>query len=102
MNGPTQLVAVDGCLFRPRTEEDWAEDDEVPILIVYPAGDCDRIKWPFEGEEWKGKLAHALYDCAEMGQVANNRDVLLPDGTSFNIDHHMGLYTPQSMEGIWY
>lgn len=102
MNGQTQLSVAHGSLQRPRTEDDWCDEDQVPLLVIYPGGDCDQIKFPFEGDEWKGKLAHALYDEVEMGRIANNRVVLLPDGTPFNIDQHMDLYKPPSMEGIWY
>lgn len=60
----------------------WLHDD---ILIVrYPEGDCDTITFPF-GENDRKNLVSALYDAYEVGEL-DERIVLLPDGTQFNID----------------
>lgn len=73
------------------------------ILYVYPAGDCDRIRWPLVSPEDRGKLAGALYDAREMGDIPGSESaVLLPDGERFEIEANLGLYEPPSMEGYWY
>jgi hypothetical protein len=60
----------------------WLHDD---ILIVkYPEGDCDTITFPF-GKDDRKNLASALFDAYECGEL-NERIVLLPDNTQFNID----------------
>jgi hypothetical protein len=58
-------------------------NDEI-LIVRYPEGDCDTIPWPCP-IAWK--LAGALYDAREMGELpANDYEVELPDGQIFNID----------------
>jgi len=67
------------------------------LLVVYGGGDCDTIHWPFGASKLeaydeakdRSNLASALYDEFEMGNL-NERTVLLPDGTEFNIDSNLG------------
>lgn len=63
------------------------------LLVRYPEGDCDTIKWPLRqgrDDEDKGRhdLASALYEASECGEF-EGRTVLLPDGSKFNIDDNL-------------
>lgn len=62
-----------------------AHYSENPILLkMHDAGDCDTIKWPdYDASD----LRSALYDARETGCIpADTKDVLLPDGTVFEIE----------------
>lgn len=104
----TKLTAHNGDLYIPYdpTNKDSDPYDKAkgsPLLIIYPAGDCDRISWPLGDPKWAGCLAHALYDAREMGLIpGDSKEVELPDGSLFRIDENLEKYKPESMEGIWF
>lgn len=63
------------------------------LVCIYPAGDCDTIRWPFPQDStywtrdsWEQALRRALFDARETGQIPDVTEVLLPDGTVFMID----------------
>jgi len=58
------------------------------ILIVRKAGDCDTIRFPLITIEDRQNLASALFDEYEIGEI-DDRTVLLPDNTVFNIDENV-------------
>ena len=76
------------------------------LLYIYPAGDCDSFNWPprpdVDTRKTLGKLAGAIFDAIEMGDIPPKTEVLLPDGTPFDWQARLGDYTPPSMEGHWY
>lgn len=85
------LIVVDGKLYVPDVYEEPNEfgDKHELLLCVYPAGDCDTLPWPMNGneywtkEKWAAALTTALYDAREMGQfVSTVRSAILPDGSS--------------------
>lgn len=93
-----KLIEKSGHLYTPGNEN--TEGQDMMLLYVYPAGDCDVASWPmvtpWEGstytpERQRGILAGALYDAWEMGHV-KERTVLLPDGTEFNIDDELSAW----------
>lgn len=77
-----QLVVVDGALYYPGSMGDkfpyGRVGEQQPLLVRYPEGDCDRIKWPNPNRE---ALQTCLFDDRECG-VLDDVEVLLPDGTS--------------------
>lgn len=78
MTERTKLIGDDGYLCTP---------DGEPVILIYPEGDCDSFDWPLRGDEREicGKLARALYDMRESGQINNADGVTLPDGVEFDI-----------------
>lgn len=62
------------------------------ICYHYMAGDYDFIPWPLRSHEWKGRLARALYDARETGELENVPFVLLPNGLVFEIEANLHLY----------
>lgn len=77
-----QLTVNDGVLYA----------GDSMLLRMYPAGDCDTCPWPMEdSEDARGLLAAALYDERETNDLFTGHvyEVLLPDGTLFNIDDNL-------------
>jgi hypothetical protein len=75
------------CISDPLQRE-WHADKNFPdcrdpLLLLRRTEDCDTIRWPRPD---RGMLAYALYDAREMGLIPDVPEVLLPDGTRFNID----------------
>lgn len=59
------------------------KSDSLPLLVRHACGDCDDIAWPaYDAED----LRNALYDARETGQIPSESVVVLPDGSTFNID----------------
>ena len=75
----TQLLVIDGDLHL----------NEDILLVRYPEGDVDTIPFPFKKDKDRKNLASALYDSYEFGEI-DERVVLLPDGTEFDIDANLG------------
>lgn len=72
--------------FDEETREYWGDED-VAVVYRYPAGDCDVIAWPLEGEEWEKMLRSCLFDARESGVIPpRSQAVELPDGTEFAIE----------------
>ena len=90
----TQLLEKDGSLYAPfeaitdAVQRNFCSNNgkegRDPILMLeYPSGDVDTIKWPnFNADN----LRSALYDAREMGLIPDEPAVLLPDGTEFEIE----------------
>ncbi len=90
-----QLIARDGNLYYPpNPSRDHRPTEEIILLCVYDAGDCDSIAWPFGSSTWSGikitperiakdkaNLQRVLFDDRECGLI-EDEEVLLPDGTS--------------------
>ena len=54
------------------------------LIVMYPAGDCDTISWPFTEPRHATQLEKALYDLYQCTEELKEGDtVLLPDGTLF-------------------
>ncbi len=70
-----------------------------PSLLIYehPGGDHDTIKWPAPNLY---HLAGALYDAREMGQLPDDPEVLLPDGTVFNIELSIPVGDPREAQEL--
>jgi hypothetical protein len=94
----TQLIFKGDSLYLP------AEPSPKMLLCIYPSGDCDRISWPLNRQEneligydevrQRGMLASALFDAIETGDIplSHERIVLLPDGSSFDIDEELHVW----------
>lgn len=59
------------------------------ILVSHAGGDCDTVPWPLTSEfrsdsVLRYQLAAGLYDMCEMGLLAYEHDVALPDGSLFD------------------
>lgn len=81
-NAVTKLIAEDGNLYIPHEAiadplQRAYHTENVMLLVVYDAGDCDRITWPNPDHK---NLFRALYDAHEMGLLPLHGKVLLPDG----------------------
>ena len=67
-----------------------AEDVPSMLIRVYPAGDCDVIKFPFAAgreAELRKLLARALFDERETNDFFPSDAVIeLPDGSRFDFD----------------
>lgn len=96
MNERTKLIGDDGYL---------CTLDGEPVILIYPEGDCDSFDWPLRGDEVEicGKLARALYDMRESGQINPGDGVTLPDGTEFDIGYWMKDYrnTPSPEQPVF-
>jgi hypothetical protein len=93
-----KLIAMDGRLHTPfdvasnEIKKYWGDDDIAREGLILAAMDDteDRItaRWPNYNPK---NLAITLYDARETGQIpSDTTSVLLPDGTEFEIDAHLG------------
>ena len=70
----------------PFRKEGDTEGPSSPLLFQHPGGDYDSIKWP---DYDPTHLAGALYDAREQGLIPDVSSVILPDGTTFDIDANL-------------
>lgn len=57
------------------------------LIYQYPSGDVDVCRWPMSSDEERWRLASALYDAIEMGDLPDSTaSVTLPDGTESEIE----------------
>lgn len=79
MKPTIQLITIDGDLYYPpNSNREWMPDENLILICVYDAGDCDTISWPNPNRK---NLGQCLFDDRECG-VIDDQEVLLPDGTS--------------------
>jgi len=72
-----KLVSKGGSLYYPPEVKDGFGDPGPIVLLVYPEGDCDTIRWPRPNMK---NLRNALLDDLETGLLNDGDMVFLPNG----------------------
>lgn len=84
-----QLLAIDGYLHLPLAQPNADGETSRLLLLVYGAGDCDAVRWPFENtpfticNEQISRLATCLYDEVQTGGIDEACEITLPDTRIF-------------------
>jgi hypothetical protein len=92
MNTVTNIITVNLFEYDEHLNFINTEQENMLVLVVYPAGDCDTFKWPLDTSyrslnRQHENIIHAMYDAREMGHIpSDTTHVALPDSTLLSLN----------------